>query len=116
MSDDFDDHPSAHSHTVTRRALAEAVYSRLPALSRREAKALVETIFDEIADALSRDGQVKLRGFGALSVREKRERAGRNPKTGIPAVISARKVVTFHPSPAMKSRLSGAAGKDSDRD
>jgi integration host factor subunit alpha len=64
---------------------------------------------DEIADALVVRGEaVKLRSFGLFSVRAKRERIGRNPRTGVEAPIKSRRVLTFKPSPVLCSAVNGA--------
>ncbi|MFW2761662.1 integration host factor subunit alpha, partial [Acinetobacter baumannii] len=68
--------------------------SELTSLNRREAKQMVELFFDEISQALIAGEQVKLSGFGNFELRDKRERPGRNPKTGEEIPISARRVVT----------------------
>jgi len=74
-------------------------------LSKREAKDLVEAFFDEIADRLVNNEQVKLSGFGNFDLRDKRSRPGRNPKTGEEVAISARRVVTFRPGQKLKDRV-----------
>ena len=74
-------------------------------LNRREAKQLVELFFNELSQALIDGDQVKLSGFGNFELRDKRQRPGRNPKTGVEAKISARRVVTFKPSPMLKSQV-----------
>jgi integration host factor subunit alpha len=70
---------------VTRAFLREAIYRNCTGLSRRQADEILEATFAEICDALARGETVKLRSFGAFSVRRKRARVGRNPKTGIEA-------------------------------
>ena len=104
--------------TVTRADLAEAVY-RLnienretePAepISREESAALVEAVLEEIANALVAGETVKLSSFGAFSVREKGARVGRNPKTGVEAPISPRRVPTFRASQVLKAQINGEA-------
>ena len=74
-------------------------------ISKREAKDLVEAFFDEIADRLVNNEQVKLSGFGNFDLRDKRSRPGRNPKTGEEVAISARRVVTFRPGQKLKDRV-----------
>jgi integration host factor subunit alpha len=78
---------------------------RMSHASRAEACKIFDETFDELADALVRGEPVKLRNFGTFNLRAKRQRTGRNPKTGAEAVISARRVVTFHPSPALLTRI-----------
>lgn len=92
--------------TVTRAELAEAVYETV-GLSRLESASLVETILDEMADALVAGDPVKISSFGSFSVREKGERIGRNPKTGEEVPISPRRVLIFRPSHVLKDRING---------
>ncbi len=91
-------------HTVTRAELAEALFHRI-GLSRLESAQLVEMVIDEISDAVLRGENVKLSGFGAFIQRSKRERVGRNPKTGVEATISPRKVLVFKASHIMRNRI-----------
>ncbi|MDH4229576.1 MAG: integration host factor subunit alpha [Nitrospirota bacterium] len=74
-------------------------------LPKREAAAMVELILDEIKDTLSRGEEVKIAGFGNFNVRKKRERKGRNPKTGEEIGITPRRVVTFRASPVFKDSV-----------
>ena len=93
--------------TLTRMDLSEAVFREV-GLSRNESAQLVESILDHMSDALVQGEQVKISSFGTFSVREKAARVGRNPKTGEPAPIPPRRVLTFRPSHLMKDRV--AAG------
>ena len=92
--------------TITRADLAEAVCRKLnltkPVLSRSEAARLIDQIIEEIVDALERGETVRLSSFGAFEVRNKKERVGRNPKTGQEVPIEERRVVTFRPSDVLK--------------
>jgi integration host factor subunit alpha len=101
------------TRTITRADLADAVYSCV-GLSRKESAMLVQSVFTEIADSLSRGEPVKLSSFGSFHVREKKERIGRNPKTGIEAAISERKVLSFKPSSVLKARVNGSLVPDED--
>lgn len=92
---------------LTRASLREAVYACCPGLSRAEARRVLDEIFDEICEALLRDEQVKLRSFGTFNVRYKRARVGRNPKTGIEAAITPRRVLTFKASPVLVALING---------
>ena len=89
--------------TLTKREIAHAVYSACAGLSRRQAKALVEAVLEEIVTTLVAGEDVSLHGFGKFAVRQKRERSGRNPKTGVAAPITARRVVTFKASGNLKT-------------
>ncbi|RKR06131.1 integration host factor subunit alpha [Kushneria sinocarnis] len=89
---------------LTKAELAEHLHAEL-GFSKREAKLMVERFFDEIRSCLRENEQVKLSGFGNFDLRDKRERPGRNPKTGEEIPISARRVVTFRPGQKLKSRI-----------
>ncbi|MEN9018530.1 MAG: integration host factor subunit alpha [Hellea sp.] len=92
------------TQTVTRADLAEAVYREI-GLSRSESSELVESVIDYISGALLNGEQVKLAGFGTFSLRDKRERIGRNPKTGVEVTITPRRVLTFKASQILKERV-----------
>lgn len=92
--------------TITRAELTEAVYQRI-GLSRTESSALVELVLREISDCLARGETVKLSSFGSFLVRDKGERVGRNPKTGIEVPIEPRRVMVFKPSHILKARING---------
>ena len=92
------------NRTMTRADLAEAVYEQV-GLSRNESSDLVEAVLDEISDALIKGDTVKISSFGSFSVREKGERVGRNPKTGIEVPILPRKVLVFRASHVLKDRI-----------
>jgi len=92
--------------TITRADLSEAVYQEV-GLSRNESAALVETVLNEIAEALVRGEMVKISSFGSFWVRQKGQRIGRNPKTGDEVPILPRKVLVFRPSHVLKDRVNG---------
>lgn len=92
------------NRTITRADLAEAVYEEV-GLSRNESSDLVEAILDEISDELVKGENVKVSSFGSFSVRQKSERIGRNPKTGVEVPISPRKVLVFKASHVLKDRI-----------
>ncbi len=92
------------SKTLTRMDLSEAVFREV-GLSRNESAQLVETVLEEMSDALVRGEQVKISSFGTFSIRDKSARIGRNPKTGEEVPINPRRVLTFRPSHLMKDRV-----------
>ena len=96
-------------HTVTRAQLSESVYQEV-GLSRNESADLVESVLDEMIDALARDEMVKISSFGSFSVRQKGQRVGRNPKTGEEVPILPRRVLVFRPSHVLKNRINGKLG------
>ena len=73
---------------------------------------LVEAVIEEIGDAILRGEHVKLSSFGTFQHRSKRERIGRNPKTGVEATITPRKVLVFKASHIMRARINGGEGED----
>src|SRR4029079_18184343 len=84
-------------------------------LTNREAKEIVELFFQYISDALINGQQVKISGFGNFTLHDKRERPGRNPRTGEEVPVSARRVVSFHTGQKLKVRVEKFAGSDKDR-
>ena len=95
---------SRDSGSVTRADLADAVLRRF-GLSRVESAGIVDAVLAEIFDVIVSGENLKLRSFGSFHVRSKNERPARNPKTGIPATVSARRVVTFKPSGLFRERI-----------
>ena len=94
---------------LTKAAMAETLFEEL-GLNKREAKEFVERFFEEVRTALETGHDVKLSGFGNFVLRKKKERPGRNPKTGEEIPISARRVVTFRPGQKLKARVEAYAG------
>ena len=96
---------------LTKADMAEELFDEL-GLNKREAKEMVETFFEKIRASLEDGSQVKLSGFGNFDLREKKQRPGRNPKTGEEIPISARRVVTFRPGQKLKARVEAYAGSE----
>ena len=90
--------------TTTRSTLSEAVFKNV-GLSRNESASLVDSVFTEILSSLIVGNDVKISSFGTFIVRQKKERVGRNPKTGEEVPITARSVVTFRASNVLKSKV-----------
>tara|TARA_B100001029_G_C14927795_1_gene375799 strand:+ start:167 stop:475 length:309 start_codon:yes stop_codon:yes gene_type:complete len=90
--------------TTTRSTLSEAVFKNV-GLSRNESSTLVDSVFSEILHSLINGNDVKISSFGTFVVRQKKERVGRNPKTGQEVPITARSVVTFRASNVLKSKV-----------
>jgi len=95
---------------LTKADIAEHLFESL-GLSKRDAKDIVESFFEEIRQALETGEQVKISGFGNFDLRDKNQRPGRNPKTGEDIPISARRVVTFRPGQKLKSRVESTSPK-----
>lgn len=90
------------SQTLTRAEVTDAIVREV-GVTRQESADLLDRTLDLIGTALEHENEVKLSRFGNFVVRKKSAREGRNPKTGMEATISARRVVTFRPSPMLKA-------------
>ncbi len=99
---------------LTKADLADQLFDQL-GLNKREAKEVVELFFEEISRSLEDNVQVKLSGFGNFELKEKKERPGRNPKTGEDVAISARRVVTFHAGQKLKARVELFSGEENEK-
>lgn len=95
--------------TLTKADIAERLTDKFN-LDRQESKILVELFFEEIRVALEKGDTVKLSGFGNFSIRDKKSRPGRNPKTGENVAITARRVVTFRPGIKFRERVENNLG------
>lgn len=91
----------ASCETVTRADLVRAVANLVPSAAAAEVRKILDAIFEELAGALVKGDNVKLRSFGHFIVRNKTARVGRNPRTGEAAAIKPRKVLRFRPSPVL---------------
>jgi len=92
------------ANTLTRADLADVVHRRL-GLSRAESASVVERVLHHMCDALSEGKNVKVSGFGTFILRDKGQRIGRNPKTGVEVPIAPRRVMTFRASQIMRERI-----------
>ena len=92
------------SGTLTRADLAEALHRQV-GLSRADSSRLVEQVLARMCGALERGENVKISGFGTFVLRDKGERVGRNPKTGVEVPIAPRRVLTFRASQMMRGRI-----------
>ncbi len=97
--------------TLTKADLATQLGEQI-GLTNRESKEIVELFFDYIGEALTQGQQVKISGFGNFTLHDKRERPGRNPRTGEEVPVSARRVVTFHCGQKLKARVEKFTGQD----
>lgn len=89
--------------STTKAEIIDAVYEKVGGFSKKEAAEIVEAVFDTMKDVLTEGEKIKISGFGNFVVRFKTERVGRNPQTGSPIPISARRVVRFKPSQVLKA-------------
>ena len=92
------------SKTLTKANIADMLFEKV-GINKREAKEFVDLFYSELRQALISGDSIKLTGFGNFQIRNKSERPGRNPKTGEEIPISARRVITFHPSQKLKEMM-----------
>lgn len=90
---------------MIRSELLQALHRDNPELRNEEVEQVVDIFFDEIAERLAEGGRVELRGFGAFSTRERNARQGRNPRTGEPVDVPAKRVPYFKPGKEMRRRI-----------
>ena len=95
---------SLETPALTKAQLADMLFEQI-GLNKREAKDMVDAFFDLITCSLVDGQDVKTSGFGNFQIRTKAPRPGRNPRTGEPVAIEARRVVTFHASPKLKEQV-----------
>lgn len=95
---------SLETPALTKAHLSELLYEQI-GLNKREAKDMVDAFFQIIVAQLVQGDEVKISGFGNFQVRTKSARPGRNPRTGEPVAIDARRVVTFHVSPKLREQV-----------
>jgi integration host factor subunit alpha len=93
-----------HSGTLTRADLGDVVHRKL-GLSRAESASMVERLLHHLCSALAHGENVKISGFGSFILRDKGQRVGRNPKTGVEVPIAPRRVMTFRASQTMRDRI-----------
>jgi integration host factor subunit alpha len=93
--------------TLTRADLAEEMHREI-GLSRADSARIIEQLLTHMCEALSNGQNVKISGFGSFVLRDKGERVGRNPKTGVEVPIAPRRVLTFRASQMMRDRILAA--------
>ncbi|MBK8375229.1 integration host factor subunit alpha [Sphingorhabdus sp.] len=94
----------AEAGTLTRADIAEHI-NRQMGLSRADAGAMIESILGHVIDALASGENVKISGFGTFILRDKAQRIGRNPKTGVEVPITPRRVLTFRASQGLRHKV-----------
>jgi integration host factor subunit alpha len=98
---------SLYTTALTKAQLADALFDQI-GLNKREAKDFVDAFFEVLANELAQGQSVKISGFGNFEVHTKSARPGRNPQTGKPVVIAARRVVTFRASGSLRQQITKA--------
>ena len=94
---------------MIRSELIQKIADENPHLYQRDAERIVNTIFNEITDAMAQGNRVELRGFGAFSVKKRESRTGRNPRTGESVHVEEKHVPFFKTGKLLRDRLNGKA-------
>tara|TARA_B100001250_G_C19809972_1_gene795280 strand:- start:1056 stop:1349 length:294 start_codon:yes stop_codon:yes gene_type:complete len=89
---------------LTKKEIINSIYMQL-GYSKNLIENIIEDIFDILLESLKENGKVKISNFGTFTLRHKKSRIGRNPKTKKEAVISERNVVLFKPSKSLKNKI-----------
>jgi integration host factor subunit beta len=87
---------------MTKAELVEKVSEKVDGLTKKQTEVIINTIFDSIKDALSTGDKIEIRGFGSFKIRSRKQREGRNPKTGSPVSVPAKKVPFFKAGKELK--------------
>jgi integration host factor subunit beta len=96
--------PNKQGHTMTKAELVEEV-ARAAELTKKDSEVIVDEVFKNIIQSLNKGEKIELRGFGSFRVRERDARRGRNPKTGDPVDIPAKRVPYFKPGKELKELI-----------
>ncbi len=95
---------------MIRSELIQTIADENPHLYQRDVERIVNTVFEEIIDAVAEGNRVELRGFGAFSVKRREPRVGRNPRTGEAVHVEEKHVPFFKTGKLLRDRLNGKAG------
>ena len=99
---------------MTKSDLILRLTEKYPHLLQSDIERIVNTVFDEISNALARNNRVELRGFGAFSVKKRDARQGRNPRTGQAVSVAEKFVPFFKTGKQLRDRLNGIEGTSDD--
>jgi integration host factor subunit alpha len=105
---------SLETPALTKAQLADLLFEQI-GLNKRESKDMIDAFFDLIAQSLVDGTDVKISSFGNFQIRTKAPRPGRNPRTGEPIPIQARRAVTFHASHKLKEKIQGDVNSKVDK-
>lgn len=90
---------------MTKAEIVQALYTKVGGFSKKESADIVDLVFEMMKETLGRGEKIKISGFGNFVLRDKKQRPGRNPQTGDPIKIDARRVLTFKASQILKQAL-----------
>jgi len=92
---------------MTKADIADRIDEKLSRFTRKECVEITELVLELMKQVLVTEGKLKIAGFGNFEVKRKKDRRGRNPQTGEDMTITARKILTYHPSLVLKNKLNG---------
>lgn len=92
---------------MTRSMLIEKVSEKVEGLTLKQTEIVVETVFDSVKEALSRNEKIEIRGFGNFRLKERQPRKARNPKTGESVDVPSKMAVRFKAGKALRESLNG---------
>ena len=92
---------------MTKADIVERLAEKLSGFTRQECAEITELVLELMKQVLEVEGKLKIAGFGNFEVKSKKDRRGRNPQTGESLTITARKILTYHPSVVLKNKLNG---------
>jgi len=87
---------------MTKAELVEKVSDKVDGLTKKQTEIIINTIFESVKDALAKGDKIEIRGFGSFKIRSRKQREGRNPKTGSPVSVPAKKVPFFKAGKELK--------------
>ncbi len=92
---------------MTKAELVEKVSDKVDGLTKKQTEVIINTIFDSVKEALAVGDKIEIRGFGSFKIRSRKEREGRNPKTGSPVSVPSKKVPFFKAGKELKELVDG---------
>ncbi|MBI5043969.1 MAG: integration host factor subunit beta [Nitrospirae bacterium] len=90
---------------MTKAELIERVSEKIQGLTKRQTEVIVNSVFNSIKEALSKGNKIEIRGFGSFRIRQRRQRDGRNPKTGVSVSVPAKRVPFFKAGKELKEMV-----------
>lgn len=90
---------------MTKAELIERVSEKIQGLTKRQTEVIVNSVFNSIKESLAKGNKIEIRGFGSFRIRQRRQRAGRNPKTGVSVSVPAKRVPFFKAGKELKEMV-----------
>ncbi len=92
---------------MTKRGIIDELLARRPGISSRDSETIVSAMFDAMTQELAGGERIEIRGFGSFSVKHRRARQGRNPKTGAPVEVEAKRIAFFRAGKELRVKVNG---------